>query len=103
MNFSTVLSYVLANQFARAIQKNVLNFTSKRNSSSFLLFSFSGLSKFRRMPSSYLLLGLDFMVTADYRVWFIEANNYPLWPKGSPFINDLMDRLGVSSVKSLML
>lgn len=63
--------------------------------------SFSGLSKFRRMPSSYLLLGLDFMVTADYRIWFIEANNYPLWPKGSPFINDLMDRLGVSSIKNV--
>lgn len=37
------------------------------------------------------------MVTRDYRVWFIEANNYPLWPKGSPFIDNLMDRLGVSS------
>ena len=42
------------------------------------------------------------MVTADYRIWFIEANNYPLWPKGSPFINDLMDRLGVSSIKNVL-
>lgn len=25
-------------------------------------------------------MGLDFMITADYHVWFIEANNYPLWP-----------------------
>ena len=26
------------------------------------------------------MMGLDFMITADYHVWFIEANNYPLWP-----------------------
>jgi len=26
------------------------------------------------------MMGLDFMVTADYHVWFIEANNFPLWP-----------------------
>ena len=61
----------------------------------FYIFN-SGMNVFQRMPSSYLLLGLDFMVTTDYRVWFIEANNYPLWPKGSPFINNLMDGLGVS-------
>ena len=57
---------------------------------------------FRRLPSSYLLVGLDFMVTTDYRVWFIEANNYPLWPKGSPFVNDLMDRMGVSGHSVLL-
>ena len=51
---------------------------------------------FARLPSSYQLLGLDFMVTSDLRVWFIEANNYPLWPKGTPYIEHLMDQMGVS-------
>ena len=47
------------------------------------------------MPSTFQLLGLDFMVTRDFRVWFIEANNYPLWPKGTPYINELINTLGV--------
>lgn len=44
-------------------------------------FSSTGLGTFERLPATYLLLGLDFMVTSDYHVWFIEANNTPLWPK----------------------
>ena len=57
---------------------------------------FAGLGVFSRMPSTFQFLGLDFMVTRDFHVWFIEANNYPLWPKGTPFIDDLMKTLGVS-------
>ena len=58
---------------------------------------------FERHSSSFQLLGLDFLVTSNYRVWFIEANNYPLWPKPPPhrgpgkyFIDELMDNLAVS-------
>jgi len=58
---------------------------------------------FERHASSFQLLGLDFLVTSDYRVWFIEANNYPLWPKTPPhrgtdkyFIDKLMDNMAVS-------
>lgn len=40
----------------------------------------AGLHTFERLPGTYLVMGLDFMITADYHVWFIEANNYPLWP-----------------------
>ena len=43
-------------------------------------FFHTGLGTFERLPATYLLLGLDFMVTSDYHVWFIEANNTPLWP-----------------------
>lgn len=55
---------------------------------------------FERNPSSFHLLGLDFMVTDDFRVWFIEANSYPLWPKVSSsratsFIDKMMDTMGV--------
>ena len=45
---------------------------------------FLGLHTFERLPGTYLVMGLDFMVTADYHVWFIEANNYPLWPSNVP-------------------
>lgn len=57
----------------------------------------TGLSIFERAPSTFQFLGLDFMVTRDLRTWFIEANNYPLWPKGTPFIDKLMSTLGVSA------
>ncbi len=53
---------------------------------------------FARLPSTYQLLGLDFMVTHDYRVWLIEANNYPLWPKGEPYIDELIHGMGVRGV-----
>ena len=54
----------------------------------------SGLRTFERLPATYLLLGLDFMVTSDYHVWFIEANHTPLWPKEVTF----MYTMGVSNV-----
>ena len=69
---------------------------------SFLSFCFvSGLSVFERNPSSFQLLGLDFLVTENYQVWFIEANNYPLWPKTfhpkeKYYIDELVSSLGVS-------
>ena len=50
-----------------------------------------------RAPSSFQLLGLDFMVSANWKVWFIEANNYPLWPKGQPEINSFINTMGVCS------
>ena len=60
----------------------------------------TGLSIFKRYPSSFQILGLDFMVTDDLQVSFIEANSYPLWPVASSsktrsFIDDLMDTMGV--------
>ncbi len=38
------------------------------------------------------------MVTSDLRVWFIEANNYPLWPTGSKRIDHFMNAMGVSNL-----
>ncbi len=53
---------------------------------------------FVRMRSTFQLLGLDFMVRKDYRVWLIEANNYPLWPKGEPYIDELIRGMGVREI-----
>ncbi|XP_065898588.1 protein polyglycylase TTLL10-like [Dysidea avara] len=44
----------------------------------------SSMRTYERLPGTYLLLGLDFMITSDYHIWFIEANNYPLWPSNAP-------------------
>ena len=46
-------------------------------------------------PSSFQMMGLDIMVTDDLQIKFIEANTYPLWPKGSDAINKLTLRMGV--------
>ncbi len=40
------------------------------------------------------------MITNDLHIWFVEANNYPLWPKVSSskvssFVDELMDTMGV--------
>ncbi len=35
-------------------------------------------------------------MTTDLRVWFIEANNYPLWPTGSERVDHFMNAMGVS-------
>ena len=48
-----------------------------------------------RAPSSFQLLGLDLLVSKDWHIWFIEANNYPLWPKGG-WITDFTSKMGVS-------
>jgi len=45
-----------------------------------MFFISAGFGTFERLPGTYLLLGLDFIVTSDYHVWFIEVNNTPLWP-----------------------
>ena len=58
---------------------------------------YTGLGTLERLPATYLLLGLDFMVTSDYHVWFIEANNTPLWPS---FVSDSYT-MGVSITYSL--
>lgn len=49
-----------------------------------------------RCSSCFQFLGLDFMVSVDWRVWLIESNNYPLWPRGTPEINRMIEELGVS-------
>lgn len=36
------------------------------------------------------------MVTSDFNIKFIEANNYPLWPRGTEFLNGMMQQMGVS-------
>ena len=48
-----------------------------------------------RSPSNFLMMGLDFMVTADLQVQFIEANNYPLWPRGTDFMSTMIHEMGV--------
>ena len=50
---------------------------------------------FSRAPSNYLMLGLDIMVTSELTVQFIEANNYPNWPKGADFMNKRIPQMGV--------
>ena len=52
----------------------------------------------KKAPSSYQLLGLDLMITLDWHIWFIEANNYPLWPKGG-WITNFTSQMGVSIKK----
>ena len=63
-----------------------------------LLFKFLlGLHTFERLPGTYLMLGLDFMITVDYHVWFIEANNYPLWPSNVVNLDKDTHTMAVSS------
>ena len=40
-------------------------------------------------------MGLDFMVTDDLCTQFIEVNNYPLWPKATDSVNEIMKNMGV--------
>ena len=60
---------------------------------------FLGLHTFEKLPGTYLVMGLDFMVTADYHVWFIEANNYPLWPSNVPKLDKYTYAMAVSISK----
>ena len=39
------------------------------------------MNTFERLPGTYLLLELKFMVTHDLFIWFVEANDNPVWPK----------------------
>ncbi len=55
----------------------------------------TGMHLMRRSPSTFQLLGLDLMVTTDWRIWFIESNNYPLWPQGG-WITEFTGKMGVS-------
>ena len=61
---------------------------------------FLGLHTFERLPGTYLVMGLDFMVTADYHVWFIEANNYPLWPSNVPKLDKYTYAMAVRVINS---
>ena len=49
------------------------------------------------------MLGLDFMITVDYHVWFIEANNYPLWPINAENLDKDTHTMAVSSVVMKLL
>lgn len=59
-----------------------------------LLVVHGGSATFGRAKSTFQFIGVDIMVTQDYRTWFIETNNYPLWPRGTPFIDQLFNTLG---------
>ena len=56
-----------------------------------------------RCFSCFQFLGLDFMVSQNWKVWFIEANNYPLWPRGTPEINEMIDTMGVRNCLRISL
>lgn len=45
--------------------------------------------------TGFQLLGLDLMITNNWHIWFIEANNYPLWPKGG-WVTQFTTLMGVS-------
>ncbi len=51
----------------------------------------------QRSSSSFQLLGLDIMITTDWHIWFIESNNYPLWPQGG-WITDFTLQMGVYNI-----
>eukprot|EP00731_Ephydatia_muelleri_P028672 Em0020g316a len=63
-----------------------------------LLVVQAGSATFHRAKSTFQFIGIDVMVTQDYRTWFIETNNYPLWPRGTPFIDQLFNTLGVKKL-----
>ena len=60
-----------------------------------LIFSNTARPIVTRSPSNFLMMGLDFMVTADLQIQFIEANNYPLWPRGTDFMSTMIHEMGV--------
>lgn len=73
-----------------------------------LLVLQAGLPVLERHPSSFQLLGLDFMVTKDLHTWFIEANGYPLWPytassSSPPFpVGDMIETMGKDMFELLL-
>lgn len=44
----------------------------------------SGLDLYARRRGSFQLVGLDCLVDHNFRPWFTEANNYPLWIESIP-------------------
>ena len=38
------------------------------------------------------------MVTSDLQIKFIEVNNYPLWPRGTDFLNNMIQKMGVRKI-----
>lgn len=78
-----------------------VRFNYHSNNSNYYFFLVAK-SVFSRAPSNYLLIGLDFMVTSDLSVKFIEANNYPLWPKGNAFLDDMIEQMGVRIIIILL-
>lgn len=71
-------------------------FNKYYNTIASILFLLVAMPVFTRAPSNFLMMGLDFMVTSDFDIKFIEANNYPLWPRGTEFLNNMMQQMGVS-------
>ena len=49
-----------------------------------------------RLPGSFQLLGLDFLITSSFEIKFLEANNYPLWPIPSADIEHMLQWMVVS-------
>ena len=58
----------------------------------------AGQGIYRRIPGTFQLLGLDFLVTADFKIQFIEANNHPYWPIEYPDIEPTVHSMLVSAV-----
>lgn len=52
-----------------------------------------------RLPGSFQLLGLDFLITSSFEIKFLEANNYPLWPTPSADIEHMLQWMTVSLLK----
>ena len=55
-----------------------------------------------RAPSCFHLIGLDFMVSTDWNVWFIEANAYP-GSKIIGFMNDFHHKRNVSDMMNVAI
>ncbi|XP_065186459.1 protein polyglycylase TTLL10-like [Sycon ciliatum] len=53
----------------------------------------AGRDKIIRSPGTFQLVGLDIMVDENLDCWFIEANNYPLWPYQGRFSSHLSLRM----------
>lgn len=49
-----------------------------------------------RMPGSFQIIGLDFLVTSNFEIKFLEANNYPLWSMPSTEIEPMLQWMTVS-------
>ena len=49
------------------------------------------------------MMGLDFMVTSDLQLQFIEVNNYPLWPRGARVMDSMLTQMGVSDYQIIII
>ena len=61
------------------------------------VFFYLGQGTWIRTPGSFQILGLDFLITANFEIKFLEANNYPLWPIPSTDIEQMLQWMAVSA------